>query len=386
MADSMTRLQDKPMLPPPLYSATSTARRGSEASPSRSSFQSSNASRIHTPSTSIPSTPTISTRPPSPEKRQLHPGESDNFLTAVAAQERRVLELKEELQKAEVDLGKLKKQWATHEAKRKRNEVRNSEQLQSIKTSFPEYHIVREDSPISASRELERRKTLSSSAKSSQRKVFSGSRHTRTLSLLTTNNAKAETYYPPRGDSLKSKRKASPESVEAIPEFLVTETPPKVIKDLSKTSDREMIIETGKQLVGDFRQGFWTFVEDLKQVTVGDESSSVGGTGVSPKSTSHGPKKMIEKSKESLRENGAYSEYHQYHQQTDAWLARNKETIKSNQANQMITGKGVHALVNDPDHLQQGLGISTDSDNEEWESWDTKNSSELLPSKDLKTD
>ena len=383
MADLMDSLQHNPMHPPPLDSTASMTRRGSEASPSRSSFQSSNASRIHTPSTSIPSTPIMPTKPSSPEKRPLYPGESDNFLTAVATQERRVLELKEELQKAEMDLGKLKKQWAAHEAKKKRNEARNSEQLQPLKTSFPEYTTIREESPVSASRELDRQKSLSSSARSSQRKVFSGSRHTRTLSLLSTNNSKAELQYPPRGDSLTTKSKTSPETVEAIPELTIPETPSKSIKDPSKNSDRDVIIETGKQLVGDFRQGFWTFVEDLKQVTVGDESSPVGETRISPKGNLLGSKKVLEKNREVLIEDSATSKDHK---QEDVHTGRNGETMKSNHASKLIVENGDQISLKGADRPQQGLGISMDSDNEAWDNWDMNRPSDSVPSQDRKTD
>ena len=236
MADLTESLQYNSMPPPPLGSAASLTRRGSEASPSRSSFQSSNASRIHTPSTSVPSTPLLATRPASPEKKALYPGESDNFLTALATQERRVLELKEELQKAEIDLRKLKKQWAAHEAKKKRNEARNLEQLQPLKTSLSESAANHDESPVLASRELDRRKTLSSSMRSSQRKVFSGSRHTRTLSLLSTNNTKADPQYPPRRDSLTAKARENADSAETIPELGVPENPSRAGKEPAKNS------------------------------------------------------------------------------------------------------------------------------------------------------
>lgn len=44
--------------------------------------------------------------------------------------------MREELQKAQGDLEKLKKQWATHEATKKRNEIRHVEALQPLKTSM----------------------------------------------------------------------------------------------------------------------------------------------------------------------------------------------------------------------------------------------------------
>ena len=90
----------------------------------------SNASKTHTLFPSISAGASRSNRPPSPEKKAFH--DSNTFLTALASQERRVLELKEELQKAETDLEKLKRQWTTHEAARKRNELRQLEPMQYV--------------------------------------------------------------------------------------------------------------------------------------------------------------------------------------------------------------------------------------------------------------
>jgi len=64
----------------------------------------------------IASSPHRMSNPSSLELGPFASADPNAFLTALAAQERRVLELKEELQKAEGDLDKLKQQWATHEA------------------------------------------------------------------------------------------------------------------------------------------------------------------------------------------------------------------------------------------------------------------------------
>lgn len=356
----MESLQYNSMPPPSLSQAASTARKGSDASPSRSSFQSSNASRIHTPSTSVPSTPVLATRPASPEKKSVFPAENDNFLSALAKQERRVLELREELQKAEADLGKLKKQWAAHEAKKKRNEIRSSEQLQTLKTSLPEYTAARDESPVSANRELDRRKTLSTSSRTSQRKVFSGSRHTRTLSLLATSNKMTEPQYPPRADSLSVKAKEVPDNIERIPELDVLGQSSDSGKAGLKSPDRDIIIETGKQLVGDFRQGFWTFVEDLKQVTVGDQASPVGELRQSPKSKSHEPNRMPEKSRGGVAKGN---------KQEVGPTVKKEEAGNSNEPTKKVTEKPLTKSSKDPDP-KQGLGISTDADNEGWDTWD----------------
>ena len=264
-----------PSTKPPLRLDSSTlSRRSLDISPSQSSVQS---SRVHTPSSSVPSTPVVSARAPSPEKKPLHPADSNTFLTALAAQERRVLELKEELQKAEGELDQLKKQWASHEAAKKRNELRHLEQLQPLKTSMNSIALSRESELSPVARDSDQRKMPPPpSAKPSQRTVFSGSRHVRTLSLLSPKEPLAGSSVPTRGQGTTKRSRE-----------LVDTTKAPTIHDLSSAGDasveidaesknppKDLILETGKQLVGDFRQGLWTFFEDLKQVTVGDEAAS----------------------------------------------------------------------------------------------------------------
>jgi hypothetical protein len=133
-----------------------------------------------------------------------------NFLTAIAAQERRVLELKEELQRAETELKKLKKSWANHEVYKKKNDVRMLSKLEPVSTapSTPVSHEDEDGSGAWLQQEMERRKALLSGTRTSSRTVFSGSRHTRTLSLLSPTRTADGTMplvkYPPRQDSLKA--------------------------------------------------------------------------------------------------------------------------------------------------------------------------------------
>lgn len=222
--------------------------------------------------TSVPpsSTPVLSARPPSPERRVSQPLESGTFLTALAAQERRVLELREELQKAESDLEKLKKHWAAHEIFKKKNQIRHLEQLRPISKSA--------SSSSSADPNCyERRKSLAINTKQSQRKVFSGSRHTRTLSLLSpkgTTDPKPDSAVNVMGKS--SNRIARSETVfesRATSSIMRASNNTVLNKNISGPP-KDAILETGKQLVGDFRDGLWTFLEDLRQATVGEEATS----------------------------------------------------------------------------------------------------------------
>ena len=216
----------------------------------------------------------IPSRPSSPEKMPLHPGDSNAFLTALAAQERRVLELKEELQKAEGELGKLKKHWATYEATKKRNELRHLEQLQPLKTPLGGSDLVtsRDNGLKITGRDLDRRSMAPLIVKSS-RTIFAGSKHTRALSLLSPKDSTDAGLQLPSHVSRKRQRglingDAMPNTIQ---ESSRSTDGPSDSERLYRGPPKDVILETGKQLVGDFRHGLWTFFEDLRQVTVGDE-------------------------------------------------------------------------------------------------------------------
>lgn len=241
-----------------------------ERSPSRSSADTN--SRIHTPSSSVPSTPFLSLRPASPEKKPLHSLDPSSFLTILAAQERRVLELKDELQKAEVDLDQLKKHWAMHEATRKRNESRHLEQMLPLKLS-PADKVTQQETALQGVRDMERR-VGPPRVKSSQKRVFAGSRHTRTLSLLSPleSGSRSHIEHADQLDGALERRGTRCVDKPAVLDGQRAHT------EFSQASaEKEAILETGKQLVGDFRNGLWTFFEDLKQVTVGEENPDARG-------------------------------------------------------------------------------------------------------------
>lgn len=234
-----------------------------------------------------------------PESLALLTGPSDgNFLTAIAAQERRVLELKEEVVKAEAELDKLKTQWAQHEALKKRNDAKSVTKLQPLQTFSPttEGEDDTDGSNAWMQQEMERRKTLLNSNKSSNRTVFSGSRHTRTLSLLSPTDRdpgaasmlQRQSMRPRRKESLtqsaqrtqdkdKLQRKLDqlPRAVTS-PDLTVdgAETLP-VSEDAEGGAERDIILETGKKVATGLRDGLWTFLEDLRQVTVGEEATRI---------------------------------------------------------------------------------------------------------------
>lgn len=249
-----------------------------------------------------------------PETLASPTGASDtNFLTAIAAQERRVLELKEELQRAEADLIKLKRQWAQHEANKKRNDARRVTKLQPLQTTLPSNDKApdsgeSEGASASMQAEMERRKALINANRSSNRTVFSGSRHTRTLSLLSPareeHKPAQRQSLPPRKDSLSTntaRRSAEVENNESQtssrpPLIARASTTPDLTTEVADvvspqvdlpdnfeaSAERDDFLRTGKKFASEFRDGLWTFFEDLRQATVGDEAAAGAGQVVHP--------------------------------------------------------------------------------------------------------
>ena len=243
------------------------------------------------------SSPSKDSAPVIPDARN---GPTDtNFLTAIATQERRVLELKEELQRAETELKKLKKSWANHEVYKKKNDVRMLAKLEPVNTA-PSTPVSQEDDDGSGAwlqQEMERRKALLSGTRTSSRTVFSGSRHTRTLSLLSPTRTADGTMplvkHPPRQDSLKAVAKKKSTESQRPPlqhsSSLMSgtssySTTPDITAEVDRSTDieidltqanvdREVLIKHGKKMATDFKDGLWTFWEDLRQATVGDEAT-----------------------------------------------------------------------------------------------------------------
>ncbi|KAI4163669.1 MAG: hypothetical protein LQ342_002703 [Letrouitia transgressa] len=214
-------------------------------------------------------------------KVPISSGDSSASLTAIATQERRVFELKDELQKAENELQRLKKQWALQQATRKRNETKHSEPLQPLRTD--NFQTLKEkelesdhDSMLSPNttsssstkggecRSPHHRQNSQHSMRPPYRRVFSGSRNTRALSLLS-----------PETSSIRSSFSDHVERPHGSVDQLGEHFPTKSAADshcATKSVSKEPFLETGKQLVDEFRDGLRTLFEDLRQVTVGAEA------------------------------------------------------------------------------------------------------------------
>ncbi|KAJ5980971.1 hypothetical protein N7481_008269 [Penicillium waksmanii] len=236
-----------------------------------------------------------------------------DFLRAIASQERRVMELREELHRAESELSTIKKQWALSEKSKKRTEINLHAEpmlpLRSPELSAPEGSSVpshrREQSMSSVgsssvsqeriSRELDRRTGLRAAAapkgtsiSANGRRVFQGS-HARTLSLLSPVTAPSSSIGGPGPAELdrvgRTPRSATLPSVERDSVASIgmptdeSDVPDQVLDQWRKTMpipppSREALVRTGKQMASDLREGLWTFFEDIRQATVGEEGIS----------------------------------------------------------------------------------------------------------------
>lgn len=314
-----------------------------------------------------------------------------NILAVLAAQERYVLELKEELTKAEADLKTLKRHWALHEANKRRSHVRKVAQMQPVNTMFIDIQPEQDDddgSNVSIQREMERRKALLNHTKSSQRKVFSGSRHLRTLSLLSPDKTFAPSFPQPpdvqyedpvdRHPIASSRASTSSDRMS----HMVDDDRSTERSDAGSISNvqRDNIIRAGTQMAADFKNGLFTFIEDIRQATVGDEAVTGNGDALA---FAHGrgpskqplrkpsggrpPLNRSASSKKSTSKSGSIGD--------DFW----KEHGLSEPMNTTINKK-THAIKSA--HTPQKQTQKTADEFEDWDNWDTPSDARAHDSSD----
>ncbi|KAI2696940.1 hypothetical protein CBS147332_8903 [Penicillium roqueforti] len=275
------------------------------------------------------------------------PDDGYDFLRAIASQERKVMELREELTRAEADLVTIKKQWAMSEKSRKRAEINHAEPLMPLRapdfsTSEASSSHARQQSMSSVtsstvsqermSRDLDRRSSVRAAVAaapgtkigSNGRRVFHGT-HTRTLSLLSpvsgpSMSSRGELGLSdervgrtPRSATLPSVERNNPALMNA--QLDESQVPEHLLAQWHKTlppPSREALVRTGKQMASDLREGLWTFLEDIRQATVGEEGISGTQTRSSPSSSlapPHGRKRdsLASRSRERLMADGKLS-------------------------------------------------------------------------------
>lgn len=239
------------------------------------------------PSRPTPGSTTTTSFPPTPldTPSVLSPTDPSDFITAIAAQERRVLELDEDLRTAKHELDRLKRQFMNYEASRERQRERHSRR--NIEPLRPIAAALDGSDPVAATTtrnaELDRRKALllnqstagpnsPTTTENSRRRVFSGA-HTRTLSLLSPTKPDPSGF-PPLHESSPSPSLPDPYRHDT------SRHPPITRGHVAKRASwaprsTPLPPPSGvKQIAQDLKHGIWTFVEDLRQATVGDEPIS----------------------------------------------------------------------------------------------------------------
>jgi hypothetical protein len=236
---------------------------------------------------------------PGTSSGDVSPEDSASFLTVLAAQERRVLELREELNKAETELTKLKRQWANHEANKTRMEILNPGSFIAPQRVLGNDRGGALSSPTNREEYQRRQKTANSAA--AGRKILPSQRHQRTLSLLSPERADFRQPFPRPSDVEEGEEPPSRKRHSMITPSVASETATSAAaaaaaaraQSLDLPSDRpknsqESFITTGQQIAADFRDGLWSFLEDLKQVTVGDDTPRSAYPSVSRSNTTNG--------------------------------------------------------------------------------------------------
>ena len=216
--------------------------------------------------------------PPTPvDSAHTSPNDPASYLVALAGQERKVLELKEELQKAEAELIKLKDQWKLRESYKKRAEIRAIQPLQLVQSTSTESTGNSIDVSKRNSMEIDKRKalltkSLSVSTNDSRRK-FSGA-HTRTLSLLSPERAnyKQPFSFPPVQETSEN----SPPKASSIPDTSQGIT--RINSNRNRHSYQSGVTHA-KLIAEDVKAGLWTFLEDIRQATIGDEAAENAAAG-----------------------------------------------------------------------------------------------------------
>ncbi|APA13630.1 hypothetical protein SS1G_07710 [Sclerotinia sclerotiorum 1980 UF-70] len=218
-------------------------------------------------------TPSVPATPADPNVI-VSPNDPNGFLVALASQERRVLELKEELSKAETELKQLKTQWALHEATKKRAEIRHVEKLQPVQTErgSPDENVL---TTPKQSIDMDRKKAflanlphLPKDQKNPRRKIITGG-HTRTLSLLSPERmTRNSTVNEVNGTT----------SVDLPRSTTMPDTSIGISRVNTNRANRNSyqgglgVTHGVKQITEDVKTGLWNFLEDLRQATVGEEA------------------------------------------------------------------------------------------------------------------
>jgi hypothetical protein len=342
---------------------------------------------------------------------------SADFLTLLAAQERKVLELKEELQKAESDLVGLKRQWATYEGNKKRDEVKHVKKLQPLALDDVAARGSEEnvDGERRRRRELvERSKTTVDTAgnatpslgRRGSKRVFEGGRHTKTLSLLSPTSSKPNhSTVTARNEGRVSEDSANGSLDDALVKPSLSRMPTldgimngeplqlgfgKTYRDLAAHRrsmppvPTDALMKQGKQVYDGVKDGLWTFIEDIRQATIGDEG--INGTVIqqrpqrsntkrsqhktrSDQDKSHKPRPSPDSRDRASKEASFWNEFGL----DTPRKSTSTEYVSPERPNGHIQQKSSTDSTNTPSLLQDGNDEVDDS----WEAWESPASTKI---------
>lgn len=315
-----------------------------------------------------------------------------------------MLELREELAKADAELTSLKRQWSIFEANKKRDEVRQGRRRAVPLDEVP--------SPASLGKpdvEEERRRrralvemsnpngqTHAATTKPSRRgskRVFEG-KHTRALSLLSPTSTK-----PAAGrsidelvgldenrqseDSASDQQPGTP-SLSRMPTLDGPISPEKLQMGFGKSyrdlagnkgslepGAADVFMKQGRQVVDGVREGLWTFFEDIRQATVGDEAVNGPVTQQRHTRQKH-PRPTRRKSKSgntnitpAAKDNSFWSEF-------GLETPKKKTTLDNRSINSHCAAKNSTDPHEPPVLLQD---TRSDQHDDDWDNWESPSSS-----------
>ncbi|PSN74464.1 hypothetical protein BS50DRAFT_480609, partial [Corynespora cassiicola Philippines] len=284
-----------------------------------------------------------------------------------------------------------------------RNELRKVTQLQPLDTTLANFRPDQDDedgSSIWMQREMERRKALLSGTKQPQRKVFSGSRHLRTLSLLSPDKAYSPSFPQPLDIRSENRNELRPDDTVPRPRPRAPTrhtTSPDIANEIANTVtlngdnydlgglsniQRDAILRTGKQMATDFKDGLLTFIEDIRQATVGEEA--VNGVDPAGSASARGPSakgsrkpsdsrptlsRAASARKPSASKTGDIGD--------DFWKEHGLSEPKSAPVN-----KKTHTLKNQRTPQKQTQAHKIADDFDDWDNWDTPNDKHAVDAAD----
>ncbi|KAG6029647.1 hypothetical protein E4U41_000300 [Claviceps citrina] len=216
------------------------------------------------------STSAASSVPPTPldSSAASPPSNVNDFIIAIAAKERKVMELREDLVREETELALLKKQFSATDVLLKRGAVEQLE-LSGSRTAAsaaaePDARMPRRSVDVDG--RVQMAPTADQSIPThSRRRVMRGG-HTRTLSLLAPAKSKLE-FSVLDEQTAGDDARFSP----ATDARLSQASHPALPKRASWQPRSQHNSPVVPQIVEDFKIGLRAFVEDIRQITIGDE-------------------------------------------------------------------------------------------------------------------